>query len=541
MPESSPLPPSLEMTAPDGRPIVLRPVLSLQRWGDLGPAALAAVAGLCVIFAVTGLARLNHTDLWGHLNFGRWIVRHGELPHSDPFRSFATGEPFLNVPWLSQVLGYEVYRFAGLEGLVLAHAVLATLTAAALLWAVRGRGVSLGWAVAAAAASYLLALPVTGTIRPQLFGTLGFALTLAAIARLPRRRDPLLWLPLVFALWANLHGSFLLGLAALGCQTAATAWDARGWRWHGLRRRRQFWRAVGAVALATAGACVNPCGPRLLLLVGQFGENSNLADISEWHPLTLASLSGGLCFASLLLMAGFLRWSRRRITAAEILLTLLFLVACLGALRMLAWWALVWPWVVAPHAAYVWSRWRGRPVTQSVAETDGMPRRLLAAGILVALTLWWTPPTHALLCGRPRPDEAILSHGTPVGLAETAARLGLRGRFFAPLDWADYLVWRTDGALEPLVHSHVHLTGPRLWRDFLTLRDGREGWRETARVNHLRYMIVPTMGYSGLNQGLQESGQDFPVHPVFRDGGGKILAIDGSSVADGASSTSEKW
>lgn len=521
LPANAALPPSVDVTAPDGRSIVLRPVVPLERIGDLRPTTWAAVVCLALIFLVTSLSRLNHTDLWGHLSFGRWIVRHGQLPTADPFRSFAAGEPFLNVPWLSQVLGYGVYQAGGLEGLVLAHALLVTLTAAALLWAVRGRGVTLGWAVVAAGASYLLALPVSGTLRPQLFGTLGFALTLAAMARLPRRRDPLVWLPLVFAVWANLHGSFLLGLAALGCWTLATLWEARGRRWQS--RRRQLGRALAALGLATAAVCLNPCGPRLLLLVGHFGENAALADISEWRPLTLMSFTGGLCFASLLGMAVLLRWSRRRITASEILLTLLFVVACLSTLRMLAWWAILWPWVVAPHLADLGQQLRSRKAKPSArAASPGVPRWLLGAVVVVVLTLWWAPPTHALLTGRARPDAAMLSSGTPVGIGEAAVRQGLRGRCFAPIDWADYLIWRTDGALEPLVHSHVHLSGPNAWRAFLTLREGGDGWPRVAAEWQLRYLFIPRAGYPGLHRALGEASPDAPLH---QDSQGEVLLL----------------
>ena len=81
-------------------------------------------------------------------------------------------------------------------------------------------------AVTAAVTAYLLALPITGTIRPQLFGMLGFAATLWAIARLPSRKHPLAWLPALFALWANLHGSFAMGLVALGCYCLGHTWIA---------------------------------------------------------------------------------------------------------------------------------------------------------------------------------------------------------------------------------------------------------------------------------------------------------------------------
>ncbi len=113
----------------------------------------------------------------------------------------------------------------GNEGLVFGHALLVTLTAGVLMLAVVRRGAPPGWAWVAGAAMFVLDLPIVGTIRPQLFGQLGAALFLLAAAELPTRRHPLVWLPMVAALWANLHGSILMGLAILGACAIGVTWN----------------------------------------------------------------------------------------------------------------------------------------------------------------------------------------------------------------------------------------------------------------------------------------------------------------------------
>ena len=188
-------PPSMSR-APNGRRVVLRPVIAEGWIPRTSRGGLAVAVVLCATWFLTGANRLNHTDLWGHLSFGRWIVEHRALPQSDPFRSFAEASCFSTYPWLSQVVGYVWYRALGAEGLVLAHALLMTLTAGGLVLAVLGRGVSAAWAAAAAATAYLLCLPIVGTMRPQVFGMVAFVATLWAITQLPRRRHPLVWLPM---------------------------------------------------------------------------------------------------------------------------------------------------------------------------------------------------------------------------------------------------------------------------------------------------------------------------------------------------------
>lgn len=487
--------PTVEIEAPNGGRIELRPAVALDRVPGLSRAGLAAVVALGAIFLGTSLHRLNHTDLWAHLSFGRWIVEHGELPSADPFRWDAAAQGFLNVPWLSQVLGYLWHQAFGLEGLVLAHAALVALSAAGVMLAVRRRRVSTGWAVTAGVAAMVLALPILGTIRPQLFGMVGLAVTLAAIARLPDRRDPLFWLPLVFILWANLHGSFAIGLVALACFAVGGTWDARRstagpaapWRDPAVRR------AWAALALALAASCINPLGIKLLVGVAGFAGSSNLEGISEWRPMVLESLSGVLFFGSLLATGLLLRSSPRRISACEILLVLAFGLASLVAIRMLLWWALTWPWVVAPHAAASWARYRGIRQgngERSPADPAAAAKRTCVAAVVIGLTVWWSPATFGLITGRSRPEASVLSVGTPKGVADHIEKLGLSGRIFAPLDWADYLMWRADGRIEPLVYSAVHLTGPDVWRDFLRIRSGAEAWLTVADRYGLSLLLI---------------------------------------------------
>jgi hypothetical protein len=253
---------------------------------------------------------------------------------------------------------------------------------------------------------------------------------------------------------------------------------------------RRTWLAL---ALSIAGSCVNPLGARLVLSVAGFAGNRNLEGISEWEPLVLSSLSGSLFFASLLVTAVLVRLSPRRISAAEVLLFLLFGAASLTAIRMLVWWALVWPWIVTPHAAAIWRRRRALGQRgESGEEDDPRPARmrLAFAAAIVLATLWWAPPTYAFITRRSRPAEAILSHDTPKALADWLVEQRISGRTFAPMDWADYLIWRTHGALEPLVFSHVHLTEPNLWNDFRLIRNASDGWREAVGRHGLQYLVL---------------------------------------------------
>ncbi len=516
--------PTVDVKAPDGGRIVLTPAVALERMPRLSRPGLAVVGVLSAVFLLTGLNRINHTDIWGHLSFGRWIVEHGQLPAADPFRWNLPAVDFLNVFWLGQVLGYGWHSLLGSEGLVLAHCVLLTLTGVAIILAVRGRGTPTAWAVAAVVASYILASPITGTIRPQLFGMPAFAMVLWAVTRLKLRNHPLVWLPLLFAFWANLHGSFAIGLVVLGCYAVSETWEAV----RATSLSRQLWAATGprrawlAVLLATVASCVNPLGAELLVRVAGFGGNAALDGITEWQPMTPGSLSGTLFLGSLLVTAVLLRWSPRRISAMEVLLTLVFGFASLWAIRMLVWWALAWPWVVAPHAAAAWLLHRRSRRPDAETDPSVGVKRMLYAATIVFLTLWWSPSTFGLVTGHRRPAESVLSSGTPHLVSEWIREAGISGRIFAPMDWADYLIYHTDAAVQPLIFSHVHLTHPDVMRDHVHISTATDTWLEIVDKHEIDYLVLDRARNAKLARLAMASPR---CRLLYEDGQGLLLEI----------------
>jgi hypothetical protein len=443
---------------------------------NLSTGGLAAVVALAIIFLLTSFNRLNHTDLWGHLNFGRWMAEHQALPPTDPFAAAPASKPVLHAAWLSQLAGYEVQRWFGNEGLVFGHALLVTLAAGVLMLAVYRRGLPATWAWSAGLAFLLLDLPIAGTIRPQLFGQLGAALCLLACAELPGRRQPLVWLPVVAALWANLHGSISMGLAIVGLFAVGVSWNA-AWESRssgvGLLRNRGVQAVWGLLFLILVAACLNPHGPMLLVRTLLFNEHAVLGSISEWRPLTPGSLTGVLMIASAGLAVLLFKYSPRKWEVHELLLLLVFGLATLPAIRMLAWWAVVWPWVCLPHLAALCSRWSSQRSGEPQIDQDAPTamRTVLAMGVVFTLALI-APPTYSIVAGQGRGEGPILVTDTPLYVADELVRRDLSGTIAAPMDWADFLVWKTAGQMKPLVYSHVHLAPEETWRDYERLFRG---------------------------------------------------------------------
>lgn len=502
---------------------ITRDNLTSPYFPNLSLAGLAAVIALGLIFTLTSFNRLNHTDLWGHVNFGRWMTVNQAWPAADPFAASASDKPVLQGAWLAQVAAYQIQRLFGNEGLVFGHAILVTLAAAVLMLAVRRRGAPALWCWSAGIAMFALDLPIVGTIRPQLFGQLGAALVLLACAELPARKHPLVWLPLVAVLWANLHASVPMGLLMLGICACGVSWRAyvetqdKPMR---LLSDRRLWIVWGALAVTLAATAINPHGFALLPRIALFNQHTALASISEWRALTPGSLTGMLFLASLAITALLVKTSPRKWEVAEIALLVVFGIGTLMAIRMLAWWAIVWPWVCIPHAAAAWRHYRLAKESDVVFDTEEPTamRTVLAMGFCFMVVLI-APPSYAALVGVGRGEGPTTVKDTPLYLADEIVRRDLAGAIAAPMDWADFLVWKTGGKLKPLVHSHVHLLADDDWRAYEAIFRGEAEWLSLLGIHSMQYVVVPQHRFPALaKQVLIESRKsDGRLRIVYQD------------------------
>jgi hypothetical protein len=74
-----------------------------------------------MLFGLLAMTARNAVDpdLWWHLRTGQLIVDTGLVPHSDPFSFTRAGSPWVSHEWLSEVVFYEIWKFAGAVGLII--------------------------------------------------------------------------------------------------------------------------------------------------------------------------------------------------------------------------------------------------------------------------------------------------------------------------------------------------------------------------------------------------------------------------------------
>jgi hypothetical protein len=238
--------------------ITARLHLPLWIWPSLGT--------LLLLLAVGG-GLLSHPDTWWHIAVGDWILRHDAFPRTDTFSFSMKEQPWISASPAAQIVLAAAFRMFGWTGVVAATA-LAVALAIGLLARFLGERLPAAVSLIFAIAALVLALPQV-VARPHAIALpVMVAWSAGLIAAADRRGEPSFWLLPLMALWANLHGSFVLGLALAGAMAIDATLNAPAGQ-RGLLAKR--WCAFGACAVVAA--CVTP-----------YTWNSLLA---AWHTLTL--------------------------------------------------------------------------------------------------------------------------------------------------------------------------------------------------------------------------------------------------------------
>ena len=155
-------------------------------------------------------------DLWGHLAFGRTIYETHEAPRVDAYSYTSAGSKWINHEWLSELVFYGVTRYAGPVGLLVLKTLIGLAIAFILYLSVTAKTRSVLLAMVFLFVSFSM-MSFGFLIRPQIFTYFFFTLVIFLLEKFRgSERDVWIYpLPVIFLLWANMHGGFVAGLAVL--------------------------------------------------------------------------------------------------------------------------------------------------------------------------------------------------------------------------------------------------------------------------------------------------------------------------------------
>lgn len=253
---------------------------------------LTLLYAMPALVSLRSFAVVKDNDIWWHLAAGNWILRHRAIPHTDPFSAFGMGKHWAAYSWGFELPTAWLVAHVGLMGLVVLHCVLIT----AIVIALHRLIVSLCPDFTIAALLTLAGVVAMGNLftpRPWLVTILFFILELHIILQVRNTGQyrQLLWLLLIFCVWANLHAQFVYGLFLL-MLAAADAW----WKWWNGRdepllcKARNAWTV--AVLACVVATLINPYFIGIYKVAFQLGTQPGVLNlISELQPIPFRSIN----------------------------------------------------------------------------------------------------------------------------------------------------------------------------------------------------------------------------------------------------------
>jgi hypothetical protein len=427
---------------------------------------------------VVGRAFDINPDFWWHAKTGETILTTRHWPTVDPFSFTAAGRPWLAYEWFGDVLFAETARKAGLRGL---DALLIMLSSAILLGlyayaTTRCRNSKVGFA---ATAVLMVLAAQSFTLRPQMLGFLFLILTLLILERFRLGNLAIVWfLPPLFLLWINTHGSWIIGLATIAVILICGSIQLHIGEIQSERFTREQSARLGLVlALCLVALPITPYGTKLAAYPFEVASSLplNFANVTEWRSISFHDFTGKIFLAVVLGVLVLRSAVRMRWRLDELVLFLGGAVLACTHVRFL----LIFVPFAAPVLAATFAQWIP---AYSRKQDHAWLNAVLMAGAL-ALMLAYFPSKKNL--------EAAVARTSPVHAVEYLRSHAVPGPMFATYEFGDYLVWAMAPATPVFIDGRGELYEREgVLADYLEVAGVRPRALEVLRARGVQSCLV---------------------------------------------------
>ena len=420
-------------------------------------ALLVVVAAAFAAAFGAGICKVADLDFWWHLETGELIASTGRIPRVDVFSFTAQGHEYIDHEWLFQLSQFWIFESFGPAGIAVAKSLVIALTLSIVGWYALRRGVG------PVATTGLLFLAVAGGViryieRPEIFTVLFAVLTWVLLDEFVRSGDRrlLIPIPLIAALWANVHAAVIVGIVIQGLVAAAVFFEGRP-------------RFV-AVALTTVASAIaslaNPFGYRVLTVPFELTAiiESGVVNNDEWRsPDFYRTPVFFLIFA---MAAIFLVLAARERRWRSIFVGAFLGYISLRYIRNVSLFCTFVPMLIAPEVARLRTAWKGA---------------LLAAGaaaLLIVLTVRY-PFERGFGVASYFPDR----------IASWVEKEDLRGHMMNSYNMGGYLAWALYPERRIFIDGRNEVFLP-LMQQLAAARSDSRAWNKLLRDYEIEYTIL---------------------------------------------------
>ena len=380
-------------------------------------------------------------DIWWHLRNASYLFQYHSFPSVDTYSFTAAGSPWMNFEWLSEIPFLLGFKAMGLQGMLAVYFAVLVLIYVGVYYRSCRAGADCKDATVVTLLAIFLGVVSIGP-RTLLFGWLCMVGLLLVLDRFRRTGKGLWLLPPLFAVWINLHGSWVFGVVVLVVTIASGLIEGE---WGLVAARR--WSALElkelllALAASLAALFVNPFGYKLVLYPFDllFRQPSIMKDIQEWQSVDFSAGDGKLALIMILALVAAALFSRRCWRLDEALLTAFALWAALSHVRFLFFAGLILVPILAPRLKLF-------PPYQRELDKPWLNAGIMAA--IVGALIFFFPSAAQL---QQKVDEQF-----PKAALEFMQGQHINGRIFNNYGWGGYMEWNVP-QLKPFIDGRADI------------------------------------------------------------------------------------
>jgi hypothetical protein len=444
--------------------------LPLPRLSSLAPALPAVL--VVVAAAVFCLRPAVDSDIGWHLRAGQLTLATHHVATTDPFSNSALGRPWVDNEWLWESAIAAIDAAAGMLALVGLHGGLVA-AAVGLIYATLRLRATPPLLAGAGCIVAIFNLAPYADVRPGVIEIVCAALFLYLLERHRHSQDWrwLLALLPVELVWANCHGSYVVGFLLFGLYAVAELWDRRSWR--------VLPRLVAAGAGLLAVSMANPIGPRLLAFTVQASRLSfNRAMVSAWMAPDFGDPRMVLLLITVAMTIALpLLWPAARLARFEALVLLASTLLTLQSKEFMPLYGVAAAPLIGQMAQGILRR---PPIW--------IPSRVQQVVFLVAIPVLALLPVRDLA---PAAYQKAMDAQFPTAAAGYINEHKLAGPMWNDFDWGGYLLTALP-QLPVFVDSRTEMYGDKFLKDYLRVTDGHEQPDAAMERYDIRLVLIRT-------------------------------------------------
>ena len=390
------------------------------------------------------------TDLGWHLKYGEYFSKIGKVLKENILSLEMSGYKWPNISWLTDFLTYQIYHQAGFLGLSIAGAVVIVFI---FFFVDRALKMSFWEKAFIFPLLFYLELPLLEvSFRGQLLSLLLTSVLVYILSAYQRgEKKTIYFAAILFLVWANIHGGFLLGLGLLSMFYALS--QVKYLTIKDVKQFRESLRYLPAIIFSFLATLVNPHSIEIYLEAARHFGNPYQKYIVEWVALPAFSSLWWLLF----FWGIFLIFNIRMIISSKKFIQYFEWIMIAGVFYFLSHWMRRYAWTMyLVSVPVIIAYFRSIKPAYNSFSGKAVPIAILSGMYLYSL-IYHIPRQRLNFMNWDRfcADYIKCSSESPEFLKNNI----LPGKFLSFYNWGGWLIWNYP-QIKPSIDGRMHL-----WRD----------------------------------------------------------------------------